>query len=152
MYLILFALWLVFNGRITPEVCLLGLVVAGLIFAFTCRFLGHSLKKELRLFRNSGYMLLYVLTLILEVIKSTVRVLQIVLNKGIVVHQTMVKIHVDLKTEFARVLLANSITLTPGTITVAVKGSEYTVHCLSREMIEGIETSRFVRLLQKMEA
>ena len=152
MYLILFVLWLVFNGRITLEVCLLGLVVAGLIFAFTCRFLGHSLKKERRLFSNVGYMLLYAVTMVIEVVKATARVLHIVLDKGIVVHQTMVKVNVNLKSNFSRVMLANSITLTPGTITVAVKDSEYTVHCLSREMIDGIETSRFVKLLQKMEA
>lgn len=152
MFLILFALWLVFNGRITLEVCLLGLAVSALIFAFICRFMGHSLRKERRLFRNAGYMLLYALTVLLEVFKANVKVLRIVLNKNIPVHQTMVQINVDLKTEFARVLLANSITLTPGTITVAAEGSRYTIHCLSREMIEGIESSRFVALLRKMEA
>ena len=152
MFLILFVLWLVFNGRITLEVCLLGLVVTGLIFAFICRFLEHSLKKELRLYRNVGYMLLYAVAVIAEVFKANLTVLRIIWDKRVIVHQTMVKVHVDLKTEFARVLLANSITLTPGTITVAMHGADFTVHCLSREMIEGIENSRFVKLLQKMEA
>ena len=49
-------------------------------------------------------------------------------------------------------IMANSITLTPGTITASVDGNTYTVHCLSREMIDGIESSTFVRLLQKLEA
>jgi len=152
MFLVLFILWLMFNGRITLEVCLLGLVVVGLIFWFFCHFLGHSLAAERRLYRNVGYMLQYVLVIIVEVYKATVAVLRIILDRRIPLQQTVVKVHVDLKTDFTRVLLANSITLTPGTITVALKGSEYTVHCLSREMIDGIESSRFVQLLQKMEA
>ena len=57
----------------------------------------------------------------------------------------------DLHSTFARVLLANSITLTPGTITVALTGNEYTVHCLDKELAEGISSSVFVKLLEKIE-
>ena len=49
------------------------------------------------------------------------------------------------------VLLANSITLTPGTITVALEDNEYTVHCLDRRFGEGLADSSFVRLLHKIE-
>lgn len=48
-------------------------------------------------------------------------------------------------------LLANSITLTPGTITVALEDNEYTVHCLDRRFGEGLADSSFVRLLHKIE-
>ena len=57
-----------------------------------------------------------------------------------------------LKSEFARVVLANSITLTPGTITVNLEGNEFYVHCLDKEFAEGMEQSIFVELLEKMEA
>ncbi|MBQ8547563.1 MAG: Na+/H+ antiporter subunit E, partial [Lachnospiraceae bacterium] len=56
-----------------------------------------------------------------------------------------------LKTDLARTVLANSITLTPGTITVELTEDEFKVHCLDKEMAEGIEDSVFVRLLLKME-
>ena len=59
---------------------------------------------------------------------------------------------VDLKTEFARFILANSITLTPGTITVLSEGNTLTVHCLRRELLGDLSESVFVRLLRKMEA
>ena len=58
----------------------------------------------------------------------------------------------DLKSEMAKVILANSITLTPGTITVSLEGSDFYVHCLDREFAEGMEHSVFVELLEKMEA
>ena len=57
----------------------------------------------------------------------------------------------DLQTTFARVLLANSITLTPGTITVSLKDDEYTVHCLDKELAKGIDSSVFVELLRRIE-
>ena len=49
-------------------------------------------------------------------------------------------------------VLANSITLTPGTITVNLEGNEFYVHCLDKEFAEGMEQSIFVELLEKMEA
>jgi multicomponent Na+:H+ antiporter subunit E len=57
----------------------------------------------------------------------------------------------DLKSELAKVMLANSITLTPGTITVSVEDNHYCVHCLDRELGAGIENSVFVELLEKIE-
>ena len=48
-------------------------------------------------------------------------------------------------------LLANSITLTPGTITVSVEGNRFCVHCLDWELADGVEDSVFVELLKEME-
>ena len=56
------------------------------------------------------------------------------------------------KKDTSRFLLANSITLTPGTITVAVDGDKFIVHCLDKTLAEGIESSVFVKLLEKIEA
>lgn len=67
------------------------------------------------------------------------------------VQPVIVRFKTDLKTKTARVLLANSITLTPGTITVALQDNEYTVHCLDRRFSEGLSDSVFVRLLHKIE-
>jgi multicomponent Na+:H+ antiporter subunit E len=49
------------------------------------------------------------------------------------------------------VILANSITLTPGTITVSLTDDHLLVHCLDKSLAEGMDDSVFVRLLQKME-
>ena len=63
----------------------------------------------------------------------------------------IVRFRVPLKRSFTRMLLANSITLTPGTVTVDVEAGEYTVHCLDRSLAEGMEDSVFVRQLLRME-
>ena len=46
---------------------------------------------------------------------------------------------------------ANSITLTPGTITVSLSDDEYVVHCLDKELAQGIDSSVFVELLKRIE-
>ena len=58
---------------------------------------------------------------------------------------------VTLKTELGRALLANSITLTPGTITVSLSENHYVVHCLDKKFGEGLDSSIFVRLIADME-
>ena len=77
--------------------------------------------------------------------------LKLVASPHIRVQPVIVRFKTDLKTKTARVLLANSITLTPGTITVALQDNEYTVHCLDRRFSEGLSDSVFVRLLHKIE-
>ena len=151
MFCLLYALWLILNGRITLEICLIGLVVVGLIYLFMCRFLSFSIKKDIRLMRNAGLAIVYFFVLLKEIFISNFRVIAIILFKRIRIHPSMTQVRVDLKTDIAKTILANSITLTPGTITVKVEGDVFTVHCLSSEMIEGIAQSRFVQLLQKME-
>ena len=53
--------------------------------------------------------------------------------------------------EAAKVALANSITLTPGTITVSLEGSNLLVHALNKDIADGLEGSIFEKLLARME-
>ena len=57
----------------------------------------------------------------------------------------------NLTSTFARVLLANSSTLAPGTITDSLKDDEYNVHCLDKDLAVGIDSSIFVELLERIE-
>ena len=74
-----------------------------------------------------------------------------ILTRKEVMEPVIVHVPVDLKSETARVVLANSITLTPGTITVALEDNDLLVHCLDKSLAEGMEDSEFIRLLRKME-
>lgn len=57
----------------------------------------------------------------------------------------------SLKQEGNMVILANSITLTPGTITVQVQPHAFVVHALDAKYMQGIECSDFVQILEEME-
>lgn len=151
MLLLFFLVWVIFNGRLTLEIALFGIVIATAVFAFVCRFMGYSLEKERRLYRLLPGFCQYLYYLIREVILANVAVSRLILTRKETVEPVLVHVHANLKTETARVILANSITLTPGTITVSLTGDKLLVHCLDKSLSEGMEESVFVRLLQKME-
>ena len=152
MFIFLFAMWIVFNGRITAETVLLGLLFSAAVFAFLCRFLDHSLKKELGLLKLSGLLARYLCVLVAEIVKATCGACRYIVSPTLPHDPLICKFRTPLKTDIARVVLANSITLTPGTISVPVEGDRYCVHCLDKTFSEGIESSDFVRILHRLEA
>ena len=151
MLLLFFVAWVVFNGRLTVEIALFGVAVAGLVFAFVCKFMDYSLRKELRLYRKMPVFLQYLYYLVKEIITANLAVSRMILTRKEKMEPVIVHVHTTLKSETARMLLANSITLTPGTITVSMTDTDLLVHCLDKSLSEGIEDSVFVRLLQKLE-
>ncbi|MBQ9858240.1 MAG: Na+/H+ antiporter subunit E [Oscillospiraceae bacterium] len=151
MLVLLFLAWIIFNGRITLEIVIFGIVIAAAVFAFMCKFMDYSIKKELRLYKKVPEFLKYVFLLVKEIIKANMAVIKMILTRREVTEPTLVKVHTDLKSETAKVMLANSITLTPGTITVSMEGDTLLVHCLDKSLSEGMEDSDFVKMLEKME-
>ena len=151
MLLLFFLAWVVFNGRLTAEIALFGVAVAGAVFAFVCRFMGYSLKKELHFYKLAPAFAQYLYYLLKEIILANMTVSRMILTRKEEMEPVLVHVHTDLKSETARVILANSITLTPGTITVSLTEDKLLVHCLDKSLSEGMEDSIFVRLLQKME-
>ena len=151
MFLLFFLVWIIFNGNITVEIAVIGLAVAAAVFAFICKFMDYSLRKEILLYKKLLAFIGYVIILVIEIIKANIAVIHMIVTQREVVEPVVVRFRTSLRTETARVILANSITLTPGTITVSLEGDEYEVHCLDKSLAEGIEDSLFVKLLEKME-
>ena len=152
MLLLFFLAWVVFNGSLTLEIALFGIAVAGAVFFFVCRFMDYSLKQELRLYRLLPAFVQYLYYLMKEIILANLTVTRLILTRKEEMEPVLVHVRADLKSETARVILANSITLTPGTITVSLTEDKLLVHCLDKSLSEGMDDSVFVRLLQKMEA
>lgn len=153
MFVLFFLLWVIFNGQMTLEIAIFGIVIAALMYAFVCKFMDYSVKKDLFIIRKGLYILQYVFVLIIEVIKANFVAMKFLFaGKKHKPEPALIHFETTLKTKTARVLLANSITLTPGTITVSLEDNRYTVHCLDKSMAEGIDSSVFVRLLARMEA
>jgi len=151
MYLIFLAAWIIFNGNITLEILIFGVVIAAVVLAFMCKFMDYSLKKELYVYKKSIWFLVYCLLLIREIVKANLAIIPRILTIEEEMEPTIVKFRTNLKSDYTRMLLANSITLTPGTITVELKGDEYTIHCLDTSLAEGLEGSEIERALKKLE-
>ena len=151
MYLLFFFAWIIFNGNITLEILIFGVVIAAAMLLFMCKFMDYSLKKELNVYKKSGYFIAYVALLLREIVKANLTIIPKILTIEEEMEPVIVKFRTNLKSDFTRMLLANSITLTPGTITVSMDGDEYTIHCLDTSLSEGLENSDFEKALMKLD-
>lgn len=152
MLLFLYLIWLILNGGLTLEICLLGLGLIALLALVVWILFDYSWQTELRFWRRLPFFLAFVGVLIWKILLANLDVLQIILFREKKIQPVLVRCHTCLKTEFCRFLLANSITLTPGTITVSMQDDLLTIHCLRKNMLEDTEHGLIVRLLQRLEA
>ncbi len=152
MYILFFLLWVIFNGRVTLEIILSGLLVAAAVYWFVCKFMDLSWQTEILYLKKSAYLVQYLYCLVKEIVIANFTAMKLVLSSRRVIEPCLVRFDTDLKSDASKFLLANSITLTPGTITVSVEGSRFTVHCLDKSLSEGMEDSAFVQILRKIEA
>lgn len=151
MYILLLLFWIILNGKITAEILIFGVVLSAAVFWFMCKYLEYSPKYEIFVAKNLPWILLYFFVLIIEIFKAAITVYKRVYSRKIEIQPQMVFFDVDIKSEFLRFVLANSITITPGTITVDVDDNHFCVHALDYTIAEGIEDSVFIKLLKKME-
>lgn len=148
----LFLLWVAFNGRLTVEVALLGLCLCALMAALLNRAMGYSVKRELKILARMPEIMRYFALLTWEVIKSSLAVARVILSKDAAITSQLKFFTPDLSANFARALLGNSITLTPGTITVQLKNGRYCVHTIRDEFIADIENSALTKGAARLEA
>jgi multicomponent Na+:H+ antiporter subunit E len=151
MYILLLLFWIILNGKITAEILIFGVVLSAAVFWFMCKYLEYSPRYEIFVAKNLPWILLYFVVLVIEIFKAAITVYKRVYSRKIEIQPQMVFFDVDIKSEFLRFVLANSITITPGTITVDVDDNHFCVHALDYTIAEGVEDSVFIKLLKKME-
>ncbi len=154
IFLTLFVLWIIFNGKITVEICIFGVVLSAALTYFSKKHLQYGLEEGASggfSVKRLPYLVEYLGILIWEVIKANIVVIKMTLSKKLEFEPAIIYFKTDLKEQASKVMLANSITLTPGTITVSLEGDTYCVHCLDKSMAEGIESSIFVQKLHRIE-
>ena len=150
MFLMLWLFFILISGTVTLEIVLFGLGIALLVTAFCCAFMDWSMKKEAAFLRRLPRVILYGGSLFLEIVKANfVTARRVFLRRG--EEPAIVTIHTPLQHEWQRVLLANAITLTPGTITLHSEGDALTVHCLNRQDADGLEHSSMEEKIAKLE-
>lgn len=151
MFVVYFVLWVILNGKWTLEIGAFGLVFAAVLYAFSCRFMGYSVSLDRALARGILSALGYGAMLVKEIVKANIAVMKMILNPKFEPKPQLVKFSSGLEREHHRVTLANSITLTPGTITCQLEGDDYVVHCLDESLVEGLDDGAMITALRKME-
>ena len=151
MGVLFFLFWIILNGRVTTEIVIFGIVISLFLYVFSWIFIGYKPQHELLFFRNLPLVIAYLFVLIKEVVVATVVMAGFVFNMRDIPEPVIVHFPTPVKSSFFQVVLANSISLTPGTITVRVRDGEFQVHCYDKSMAKGIDDSVFVHLLKRME-
>ena len=150
MFVVLLGLFLIFAGSVTPISLLMGAVVSGLITLFCAKFMGYSSSRFLKKLSKADEIAVYLAYLLKEIVRENFDVLRFIYRKG-QPKPMLVHFHGGVQNDALRVLVANSITLTPGTYTVRLEGDEYAVHALDEYFQVDIEYSAFFKMARKVE-
>ncbi len=147
--LFLFAFWLALSGHYTPV-----LVGAGLVSAVLCAIAA----RRMLLVDPEGHPLqllvgtvTYFPWLLWEIVKSAWAVTKIILDPRLPISPTMTRVVASQRTGAGIATYGNSITLTPGTLTVGVTGNELLVHALTRDGALDLESGRMDRRVSQFE-
>ena len=135
MFFLLFGFWVLLNGSWTLEIALIGLVVSAALYAFIVKFMGYSPKKEWAIVRRLPRIIGYFLYLVKEVFLSAWATIKLVWSPKLVVEPEITSFHTHVRTLPGKVVLANSITMTPGTITVTCTTICFSSTALTRPLM-----------------
>lgn len=148
-FLALFATWLVLSGRYQIEYIVIGAVSAGLVTFLTHDFVnGRTLpdgRREASLFLTPPQwfrLLVYLPWLLWSITLANLQVAYLVLHPRLPIRPILLRCRTGMRNPVARVVLANSITLTPGTVTVRLEEGEYIVHTILPALAEGLVSGR----------
>ncbi|HXF52598.1 MAG TPA: Na+/H+ antiporter subunit E [Hyphomicrobiaceae bacterium] len=128
---VLFLFWLGLSGHYTPFLLGAGVAAAALCVALAVR-MGVTDAEGHPIHLVAAALTSYYPWLLWEIAKSAWAVSKLILNPRLPISPTMTKVQASQRTSVGVVTYANSITLTPGTITTDVKGNILTVHALTR--------------------
>ena len=129
----LFALWLLMSGIYKPLIVWLG-IASSIIAVIVVRRMDNAAdfdRLEIRL--KPIATIRYWAWLMLEIAKANWAVTKIILSPNMKLNRHLFKVPYSQKTELGQTIFANSITLTPGTISVEVEEDEFLVHAVSYE-------------------
>jgi len=126
----LMALWLLMSGLFKPLQIGLG-VASVIVVLFVTRRMDHADQDRLELRLSPIGLLRYFLWLAMEIAKANWAVTKIILSPKMPINQHLFAVPSTQKTELGQVIFANSITLTPGTISVETEGERFLVHAVA---------------------
>lgn len=152
VFVLLFLFWLLLNGKVTVEIILVGAAVSAALTCFAHRVLHISPQGELRVLRRLPEVFCYLMWLMGQILLSNIQVIGRILTPG--KKQAPAKLiwfQPGTKGDLAKLALANSITLTPGTVTVSMGADMLCVYALDAEFGAGIKESAFSEKLKKLE-
>jgi multicomponent Na+:H+ antiporter subunit E len=141
--------WLLWSGYLVPTLLFYGLISCGVALAAAMR-VGIADREALP-FRMEIRSVRYVAWLLWEIVKSNIAVAKIILDPRLPTRPRIIRTPSSQRSDAGRVVFANSITLTPGTITLAVREHEIIVHALNDEFADDLQSGDMDRRVRELE-
>jgi multicomponent Na+:H+ antiporter subunit E len=151
-FAVMFGFWVILSGMFDAFHLTLGAISCLLVALFSGTMLFEGLRVEVRTKQIFG-MLVYFPWLLWAIVLSSLQVAYIVLHPQMLdkMEPQLIRFNTRLKSNFARVTFAQSITLTPGTITVSLQDDEMTVYALTRSAAESLPGEMERRIARALE-
>ena len=131
------ALWWLLSGQTSPLLLGFGVASVALVVWFARRM--ELLDRESHPVHLSGPLLRFWAVLIREITVSNIDVVRAILSPRLRIQPHFLRVRTRQSTDLGKVILANSITLTPGTVTVDLRGDELLVHALTESSGRAVE-------------
>ena len=145
----LFVLWLLLSGIYTPLLIILGIFSSALV-----AWIAHRMNVA----DHEGFpihftwkAITYWPWLLWEIVKANIDVARVIIKKEPSISPILFRVPADQSTELGQVTYANSITLTPGTVSIAVGEGMIDVHALTQEAAEDLKTGRMNERVCRLE-
>lgn len=148
---ILFIFWIAISGTFRWPQLAVGLAVAIFVTYFNRKLLITAEERPPISLRTAFWLCGYMLKLIYDIFIANFQVAWLVLHPRMPIEPNLVTLEVEIDQVAGRVLLANSITLTPGTLTVLADGKKFLVHALTLQSGESLKNWSLIDRIREME-
>jgi multicomponent Na+:H+ antiporter subunit E len=136
-------LWWLLSGQTSPKLLAFGALSVALVVWFARRM--ELVDHESHPVHLSGRLARFWAVLMREITVSNVDVVRAILSPRLPIQPHFLRVRTRQSTDLGKVILANSITLTPGTVTVDVQGDELLVHALTESSGRAVEEGQLDR-------
>lgn len=139
LFVILAVFWFLLSGRVGVQYFLFMVATVGIVIWMNPERPFRGVEESFEGVGISGrlkavkYVLWYVAWLTWNVVKANIEVAKLILHPRLPIRPELLVFDTTLEHDLAKVLVANSITLTPGTVTIDLKDDRYLVHALIPE-------------------
>jgi multicomponent Na+:H+ antiporter subunit E len=154
LFILSLIFWLLLTFELSPANIIVGIVASVITSLFFGRFFITNVYKLLQP-RRYFWFIIYLFVFIWECLKANLDVAYRVLHPAMPIRPGIVKVRTTLKSDMAKMLLANSITMTPGTISVDIIDDYLYIHWIyisseDPEVYTGIITGAFEKYIKRI--
>jgi len=144
----LFAFWVLLSGHLSPLLLGFGVLSVSLVMWLVARI--DSVDREPVVLYPSLGLIGYCAWLMWCVVRSNIDLARRIWDPALPIYPSWIRLDIEVSTPLEKTLYANSITLTPGTLTTDVRDDHFMVHTLSRTSVDELRDGEMERRIRRL--